>query len=84
MDTVKLLWDSLDMILHMLWSLLLAMWPLLVPIIVIAIIKALIGRGVHWASLVTGDSRRVARRKSKAAKNAVDFVSGISDLTKKK
>lgn len=57
-------------------------YPILIALIVITIIKIVAGHFVYSLSRISGDGHRKAKKKSKAAKDAIDVVSTINDLKK--
>ena len=59
-------------------------WPFLVVPIVLGIIKIVAGNLVYSLSRMSGYGHRKAKKKSKAAQDAIDIASTICDLTSKK
>ena len=73
----------LKTILQFTWGFIWAFKPYLIPVIIGLIITFFVKRVVEWFSVVSGDSKRITRKKVKIAKDTVDLVSSIHDLNNK-
>lgn len=83
MDQIINLSLLLKTFLQIAWGFIWAFKPLLIPAIIWLIITFFVKRGVEWTSIVSGDKKKITRKKVKIAKDTVDLVSSVHDLNNK-
>ncbi len=80
--TSEMIFDIfVDTIVNHLWP---VMSPILIPIMIVSVIAGLFklctNRFIYFHSILSGESKREAKRKMKFADNLIDFFSALKDI----